>query len=96
MGIWTNYIERSMQLGSPLAVTLAESCDMDVNALHGYVISTHEPFTGADGSEWIANHLFGFTYSSVAYPNGLQCIQQAIIHTGGPSDTPECGVTPTE
>jgi hypothetical protein len=92
--MWTNYISSMPQVLS-LAVALDRRCAVQVDETGWTVSPNDQTWPEPNGDEWMSDNSFEFVFAKVALPQGLQCIQQALVDAGGPSDTPNCAYQPT-
>jgi hypothetical protein len=91
--IWANYISSMPQVIS-LAVALDRRCAVQVDATGWTISPNDQTWPEPNGDEWMSDNAFEFVFAKVALPQGLQCIQQALVDAGGPSDTPNCTYQP--
>jgi len=85
--LWTNYITDN---GAALEAQESLKCP----GLAGWsVTSVQTALTTPDGSTWFANQIYQFTLE-ITHPQELICIKNAIIATGGPSNTVDCPFAP--
>jgi hypothetical protein len=92
--LWENYIMSQFQDLS-LAAALDKRCGLNLPST-GWTITQSELWFPLPGNkEWVSTFEHTFVFANAALPDGLQCIQQAIIDAGGPADTPSCVYTLT-
>ncbi|PMD26316.1 hypothetical protein NA56DRAFT_733165 [Hyaloscypha hepaticicola] len=95
--IWENYIASQSQDLS-LAAALDSRCGLnlvgtDSLSMDWTTTKIAQRFGLPDNKYWVSTFEHTFLFPNAVVPDGLQCIQQAIIDAGGPA-IPSCGYTP--
>jgi hypothetical protein len=90
--IWENYITSQIQETS-LTAALDRRCGLNLAGTGWTTTDSERQFGLPDDKEWVSTFEHTFVFPNAVLPEGLQCIQQAIIDAGGPA-IPSCGYTP--
>ncbi|KAE9365906.1 hypothetical protein N431DRAFT_516806 [Stipitochalara longipes BDJ] len=88
--IWSNYINSEEEVLA-LAVALDRQCGGQIDITGWNATQINQTWAEANEGLWMSNNIFTFQLTEVVLSQSLQSIPQAIIDTGGPSNTPDCG-----